>query len=185
MENNKEKIFTISNILSILRILLILPVSYCLMQEGVVYQYVLIALVFLSILSDYLDGWFARKLNQITRLGKILDPLADKLSIGIVLIILVIYRDFPVWLAAAIIARDVVIIVAGLLTMKKYKFVAYSNQIGKWAAFFISLLLLIYIFYIEFLKLPFMIIVCVFLLLSIISYGIRYITFIKKNGTLE
>lgn len=183
MENSGEQIFTISNILSVFRILLILPVCYCLAQEGMLYRYLLIPLVFLSILTDYLDGWFARKFNQITRLGKILDPLGDKLSIGIVLIFLVIYRDFPVWLAAAIIGRDVAIIFAGLLTIKKYKLVTHSNKIGKWAAFIISLLLVTYIFEIEFLQLPFIILGLVFLVLSIISYTARQIKYIK-NGTL-
>lgn len=183
MKNSEDQIFTISNILSVFRILLIIPVCYCLAQEGARYRYLLIPLVFLSILSDYLDGWFARKFNQITRLGKILDPLGDKLSIGIVLIFLVIYRDFPIWLAIVIIGRDVVIIIAGLLTMKKYKLVTHSNEMGKWAAFIISLLLVMYIFDIEFLQLPFIILGCVFLVLSIISYAARQVKYIK-NGTL-
>ena len=70
---------TIPNLLTYLRILLIAPFVISFIKE----QYIL-AMVFLGIsaLSDCCDGYIARRFNQITALGKMLDPVADKLKIG-------------------------------------------------------------------------------------------------------
>ena len=74
----------IPNTLSFIRLLLAIPICYFLYQE----QYFLTVLfALLAILTDNLDGYFARKYNQITELGKIIDPIADKTIICTVAII--------------------------------------------------------------------------------------------------
>ena len=60
--------------------------------------------------SDWLDGVIARKFNQITELGKVLDPAADRLYIFATLIGLTINGNIPLWLAVVIIARDVMLL---------------------------------------------------------------------------
>lgn len=60
-------------------------------------------------LSDSLDGYIARKQGTVTRLGKFLDPLADKLLVGAALVTLVAFRGFPLWAALVIAIREVAV----------------------------------------------------------------------------
>lgn len=57
--------------------------------------------------TDWLDGWLARKLNQSTKLGQVLDPLADRLYILAVVVALALRDIIPVWLAIVLLLRDV------------------------------------------------------------------------------
>ena len=82
---------TVPNALSVLRILIIPFFAWYFMQDQLVAA---VALLVLSGLSDCVDGFIARKLNQVTELGKMLDPLADKLTQGVVALCLAV--KFPV-----------------------------------------------------------------------------------------
>lgn len=70
-------------------------------------------------LSDYVDGYLARKLQVITRLGQFLDPLADKFLVGAALVSLIIYRGFPAWAAVVIAVREVAIVALRSAAMKR------------------------------------------------------------------
>lgn len=119
------------NVLSSFRLLTI-PVIFLLIinSNGKNFPY-LIALYFLSVWLDFFDGYFARKLKQETELGKILDPLADKLTVTATIIALIIKSDFPLWLGIAIIGRDLLILAAGLLIFKGKHMVTPSILVGK------------------------------------------------------
>lgn len=100
--------FNIPNFLSILRLVLV-PVFLYLLLDG---QNVAALLVLvLASASDWFDGFIARKFNQVTNLGVVLDPLADRLYIFATLIGLTINGNIPVWLATVVIARDVLLLV--------------------------------------------------------------------------
>ena len=77
IKNYKDKILTIPNILSIIRILLLIP--FIMLYEKEKYG-ISIALLFLSGITDMVDGFIARRFNMISTVGKILDPLADKIT---------------------------------------------------------------------------------------------------------
>lgn len=100
---------TVPNLLSLLRLLLV-PLFLLLILNHQDWQ----AVVVLAIagITDYLDGFFARRLNQITRLGQLLDPAADRLYIFATLIGLSVVGYIPIWLALIVIARDVVLLIA-------------------------------------------------------------------------
>ncbi len=106
------QIFTVPNLLSFARLILV-PVFLVLVITGED----LLALVVLIISSatDFLDGLLARSLNQVTRLGQLLDPAADRLFIFAALIGLAVRGVVPWWLAAIVIGRDVVLLVAGIV----------------------------------------------------------------------
>lgn len=97
----------IPNSLTLLRILLV-PVYIGFMTYGE-FGYALAAL-FVAGLTDAIDGSIARRLNQRTRLGSILDPLADKLLLTSGFISLSILHLIPSWLAILVVSRDVILL---------------------------------------------------------------------------
>ena len=112
MTTVSSRVVTIPNILSLLRLLLI-PVFLVFLLTGE-YLAALITLVFSSI-TDFVDGFIARRFNQVSRLGQLLDPAADRLFIFSTLIGLAWQGFLPWWLVGAIIARDVLLLVLGII----------------------------------------------------------------------
>ncbi|MHB1171090.1 MAG: CDP-alcohol phosphatidyltransferase family protein [Lacisediminihabitans sp.] len=107
-----SKIFTIPNVLSFIRLALVpLFLVFIVVGEDV---FALLTLVVSSV-TDYLDGVLARKLNQVSRLGQLLDPAADRLFIFAALIGLAIRQIVPWWLVAVIAGRDVVLLILGII----------------------------------------------------------------------
>ncbi|MES2094882.1 MAG: CDP-alcohol phosphatidyltransferase family protein [Actinomycetota bacterium] len=106
-----SRILTIPNILSFLRLLLV-PVFLVLIVRGED-GFALLVLIFSSI-TDFLDGVIARRLNQVTRLGQLLDPAADRLFIFTALIGLAVRGVIPWWLVIVIVGRDVMLAILGI-----------------------------------------------------------------------
>ncbi len=90
-----------------------------------------VALLFLSYLSDYADGYFARKLHQTSRLGLILDPVADKLWSVTMISLLVMFRSFPLWVALVIVLRDVLILFINGRMLRRIGKVMPSDNVGR------------------------------------------------------
>ncbi|CAN5491493.1 CDP-alcohol phosphatidyltransferase family protein [soil metagenome] len=112
MTTVSSRIVTVPNLLSLLRLLLI-PVFlvFLLTQE---YLMALVTLV-VSSATDFVDGFVARKFNQVSRVGQVLDPAADRLFIFSTLIGLAWGGFVPWWLAGVIIARDVLLLILGIV----------------------------------------------------------------------
>ena len=144
-------------------------------------QVATLALAVIIIATDYFDGYFARRWNAITDIGKILDPLADKICSASAAIALIHYRCYPLWLFLAIVARDLLILLAGLLLIRSRRIVPVSNISGKIAVGFVSLSLFIYLTNIEALKKPSIIAAIVALFISIISYTQFFIKTVKRK----
>jgi CDP-diacylglycerol--glycerol-3-phosphate 3-phosphatidyltransferase len=123
--------FYLSNLFSILRFFLLIPIHYFLARRGAFANSMAMATIFAAGLTDFLDGFFARRLNQKTDLGRILDPLADKVIIAGGFFGLVIHRDFPVVLLMFLLYRDLIILIGGLILTRKFGFVTESNIYGK------------------------------------------------------
>ena len=97
---------SIPNLISIIRIILIAPVLLLIYRES--YDFALF-LFLLAGLSDALDGYLAKKLDWRTRVGALLDPVADKLLVAGTFIILTWLGLVPFWLAAVVVSRDIII----------------------------------------------------------------------------
>lgn len=97
---------TLPNLLSLLRLALV-PVFLALIISGHSITAFLVLVV--ASITDYLDGYFARKLKQVTRIGALLDPAADRLYIFATLFGLAVTGAIPAWLPVVVIARDVVL----------------------------------------------------------------------------
>ena len=103
--------FNIPNKITIIRISLV-PLFAIILLVKIPYKSILAAFIFgmLSI-SDFLDGYFARKKKQVTEFGKLIDPIADKFLISTALIFLVVqgYEGIDLWMAVVIIAREIIL----------------------------------------------------------------------------
>jgi len=110
----------IPNIISLLRIALVIPVVYFILEREFSFALVLF---FVAGISDALDGYLAKRNNWISRLGSILDPLADKLLLVFSYLALGWLHEIPMWLVIAVMIRDVVIVVGAI---------AYHELIGEY-----------------------------------------------------
>lgn len=91
-----------------------------------------LVLLAIAALTDKLDGDLARKFNQVTEWGRILDPLADKIGMAVLALVLVRLGLIPFWFLAAILARDLIILAGGLYLKARRGHVEPSNVLGKW-----------------------------------------------------
>ena len=95
------------NAISVFRILLIVPVVYSILHARYVEA---LALFFVAGFSDGVDGFLAKRFGWHTRLGALLDPIADKLLMASIYVTLALVSKLPIWLAALVVLRDVVIL---------------------------------------------------------------------------
>ena len=131
-----KKLFNIPNILSIVRLLMV-PVIIALFFIGEINQYnmAILALLVLSGLTDFLDGYIARKYGLTTELGKILDPLADKVTQAATCICMFVVDLLPLWMAVFLVLKEFIMLLGGAVMLKKYGRVIKSNIMGKLATF--------------------------------------------------
>lgn len=113
-----NRVMTIPNILSFLRLLGVpLFLWLVLVKEYDGWAFVVLAA---SGFTDYLDGKLARRWNQISRVGQLLDPLADRLYIFATIVALTLREFIPLWLAIALVARDV-FMTGVVLNLRRHK----------------------------------------------------------------
>ena len=130
------KLKNIPNILSVIRIMLVGLFVYVFFKD---YPSNLLGalIIFLAAgLTDIIDGFLARKFNWITNIGKILDPFADKLMQCTVLVCMCIQDLIPVWLVIPFILKEFLMLLGGLLVIRKRKVVVVSNIFGKMTVVF-------------------------------------------------
>jgi cardiolipin synthase (CMP-forming) len=104
-----SRVLTIPNILSLARLATV-PIFVWLFVTGETNAAVI--LYAMAAWTDFFDGYLARRFNSVSELGKLLDPLADRVFIVALAVALVAREVLPLWLAIAVIARDVVILSA-------------------------------------------------------------------------
>lgn len=110
-----NKVITIPNIMSVCRIVLIIPFVICFLNEKYIEAAVLIII---SGLTDCFDGLVARKLNQVSALGKILDPIADKLTLIAVGVCLCVYMPIVTPVMVILMAKDFLMLLGGMALIK-------------------------------------------------------------------
>lgn len=140
--NIENRIVTIPNIISFIRILLI-PVFVILLIKNMNTEAFLVFVI--SSISDGLDGFIARRFNQVSELGKILDPIADRGLLLVGSIVLCYISRLPLWILILVLVRDLTFIFGGLYMIKKYKFKPKVIMLGKIATtfFYIGFALLV------------------------------------------
>ena len=127
------RVWTIPNAISALRIALI-PVFVLLIvdPDTATAGLILFAVV---VATDWVDGTIARRTGQVSELGKVLDPVADRLAIAAGIIALAVAGLFPWWAAILIIGRDVLVLAVGAFALSRRHVRLDVRWIGKVATF--------------------------------------------------
>lgn len=127
-----DRILTIPNVLSLLR-LLVMPLVYI----DITGDRPLRALIVLAVLvsTDWVDGYVARRFGQVTRLGKVLDPISDRILIILVVVALGVAGIVPWWALGAVVLRDVVVAAVGLAVLARGGSAPAVTRMGKAATF--------------------------------------------------
>lgn len=170
-------ILTIPNILSISR-LIFLPLILFFLSKN--YLSLSLIFIFLSWLTDAFDGYLARKLNQVSDLGKILDHLVDKIWVGSILVTLVMTKNLDFKIVLAIIIRDLLITLGFIFLMKKKNIISKSSILGKITGFLFALLILTSLLNRQKELLIITYLTWIFIILSFLDY---FIYFLKTYGS--
>ena len=174
----------IPNLLSIMRIILVPIFTY----EFVVCDDFTTAgiLLLISGFTDCLDGYIARKFNMITNLGKILDPLADKLT-QVMTVFCLATKNYPImwYLFAFLIVKDILLLIGGIALYKKRDFVVSSNWFGKIATiiFYVAVIFITLFYSVlgETMKSIIAIIIILSCAVALFGYIFKFFSFLAKK----
>jgi cardiolipin synthase len=126
-------ILTIPNALSALRIAMIPVFVPLIIHRGTEAGGIL---VFAAVVAtDWVDGFVARRIEQVSEFGKVLDPVADRLAIAAGLVALVVRHAFPAWAAGLILGRDVAVLLVGGVLLARRRLRIDVRPLGKIATF--------------------------------------------------
>lgn len=129
---NRNQNWTIPNLLSVLRILVIGPFAYFFLNDQLLWA---VAMLAFSGLSDLFDGLIARKFNQVTELGKMLDPVADKLTQATIAVCLAVKHPILIPILLVFVFKELGMLVGGCILLKKKKRPCAAKWYGKVATF--------------------------------------------------
>lgn len=131
----RDEFFNLPNMLTMFRILVIPLVLVFVYFESRVNSFVAACLFGLASVTDFFDGWLARRNGQSTVLGKFLDPLADKLIVTSVLVMLIPLGRIPAWIVVLLLSRELAI--TGLRSIASSEgLIIDASQGGKWKTAF-------------------------------------------------
>lgn len=122
-----ERILNIPNVLTMLRIALLPAVVWRFLKgdsEGALFFYII------AMLTDAVDGFIARRFNQITAFGKLLDPIADKLSLLTLIGLFVTDGQIPGWILIVILIKEAALVIGSVVAFKR-GIIVYAMPIGK------------------------------------------------------
>jgi CDP-diacylglycerol--glycerol-3-phosphate 3-phosphatidyltransferase len=162
------KFWTVPNALSLSRLVLLPLFVYALSRPELLW--LAGVLVAYGIVSDALDGYIARRWQQSSEWGKLLDPLADKLTVSVALVYCYLARGFPLWVLLLILSRDLAILALAPVITRRAGELPKSNLPGRLTALSLAILAFVYILDFHDLKFPVTALVVAMILFSSISY---------------
>jgi cardiolipin synthase (CMP-forming) len=121
----------IPNLITMVRFLLIPVFVYFFFSENQYSIEIAVAVFILSGITDTLDGYIARRYNQITKLGIVLDPLADKIMLITVLASVTISNNIPTWIIAVVALKEILMIAGAISLYNERDIVIPANIFGK------------------------------------------------------
>jgi len=170
---------TVSNIITISRLVSLPFIVYFLLNDQ---RLVAFYIMLVSLLSDGLDGYLARKLNQESRLGRFLDPLCDKIFLATVLITLLYIRAVPLWIVIVIVFRDFLILLGSYFLLKDKTVVEPSNTFGKITGFAFGSMILAFTIGWNTIGSIFMYLSIPLMTIAFVIYSVNYFRIMKGVG---
>lgn len=136
-----DKVWTVPNALTLLRFLLVGVMAWLFVSEQPVWA---MAVYLFAAGTDLLDGWIARRFNQISNIGKVLDPIADKAMTVAALVCMLVEGYLTLGLLLVIIIKEALMVIGGALIYFVFGKVVYANLFGKISAvaYFLAIMLL-------------------------------------------
>lgn len=131
--------------------------------------------------TDWADGWVARYTNSVSEWGKILDPIADKIIVGVIMVMLVLNNSMPLWFVIAVVFRDVVIVIGGAILRRYTPVIAPSKMSGKLAVTAIALTGVSALVGWNEVRDIGIYASCVVMAVSLIDYGMRFNGIVRQN----
>jgi cardiolipin synthase len=128
-----DRVLTIPNAISFARIALIPVFVLLIVDRDTTFLGLMLFVVVVA--SDWIDGAIARATGQVSELGKVLDPVADRLAIAAGLIALVVRGAFPLWAALLMLVRDALVLLVGLFLLSALRARIEVRYVGKVATF--------------------------------------------------
>ncbi len=182
----KKEVFTIPNLLSLFRLILIpLYVYIYLNAQSATDYYISAGILAVSCLTDMIDGKIARRFNMITNLGKVLDPLADKVTQFTLVVCLAVKHPVLWIMAGLLIVKELFQLIAGALLLRKgliLRGAQYSGKIST-TVLFVSLIVLVMLPMIsETAVLWITVVDCIFLMVAFIDY---FLVYVRKDYDFE
>ena len=167
MNPPQGSIGNLPNTLSIMRLVLIPAVVICLYFPGRLGSFLAAAFFALAALTDLMDGFLARRYGTVTHLGKILDPLADKLLVSVTMIMLITLNRIPAWVVMLIIARELAVTgLRGIAVVEGQ--IIEASVLGKYKTIFQSVALVCLSLHYEYLQIDFHLVGMVFLWVALV-----------------
>jgi len=140
----EDRIWTVPNMLSIFRLFLLIPIIICLAHEQRILAF---GLMLLGVATDFLDGYIARRWNQRSNLGRIMDPVIDKINVIVILFYMVYSQiyEFPLWFFLFLLGREMILMLSSLFVIRRKDIVMESNRPGKNSAFATGMVVLLFV----------------------------------------
>ena len=172
--------WTLANMLSLSRLVLVLPITYIIIKDGSTAW--LFGLVALAVATDFFDGRVARWSHTVSEWGKVLDPLADKIGAGLVVLALTLKKTLPVWFVVSMVVRDVLIVWGGIRMSNRTGRVYMSLWSGKVAVSGVSVTVLMALLKAD----PPVLLACIWITTVLLGYSflrylIRYIRVMRMG----
>jgi CDP-diacylglycerol--glycerol-3-phosphate 3-phosphatidyltransferase len=127
---SKHETFNLPNTITLLRISIVPFLFILLLEPGEFWSLILAILFVIASITDIFDGYFARKYNLITTMGKFLDPIADKLIVNTAMILMIPIGRIPAWIVAITIIRDLIVDVIRSIASSEGNYIQASS-LGK------------------------------------------------------
>ncbi len=180
---HNTQVLTIPNIMSMFRIALLPVIAWLYIGRNDIPSAIMLLII--SGISDIADGYIARKYNMVSDFGKVLDPIADKLTQGILLICLAVKYNIIFWLVGIFAVKEFLMFALGYLVFKRKDSVNSAKWYGKanTVIIYFTIVILIIMPDIPQIAVNAIIFTCMFTLLASFALYIKfYMNLLKKNS---
>lgn len=180
----RNKNFNIPNSLSVLRIILIIPFMINYLNHNIP---VAVAILICSGLTDALDGYIARRFNQFTELGQMLDPVSDKLTQASVVICLAIHHPILLPFLLVFVCKECIMLIAGGVLLKNKKKPCAARWYGKLATIlfyitFVTILAMdLFNFYQPVPVFVLLVVTCALMIFALVMYAREFFRILKSD----